>query len=253
MLAPPPIISSLRIKRIPQGSPNYPARLVKRMGLKAPDAIYVAGLSRRLRSPHIAIIGSRIAQPEFLEAASRLGRAISDAGYVVASGLAAGCDEAAQRGAILGRTGSVGLAPKGLARLTSRELSFVGNRMTFISLAHPDDAFHAGLAIARNDVIAALSEALVLISSGVKGGSMYALRWALRNRLPVWCMTDGSRTPEGNAALIRSKLARPLELSQSPTEWMSQIRNGLAEAAIRKPRHVVESRLSQSDWLSGCL
>ena len=80
------------------------------------------------------------------------------------------------------------------------------------------------------DVIAALGDALVLVASGVEGGSKYALRAALRRRTPVWCFECGARTPPANAGLLRAGHARPLSLGGKADAWAEEIIRALPAA-----------------------
>jgi NAD(P)-dependent dehydrogenase (short-subunit alcohol dehydrogenase family) len=61
-----------------------------------------------------------------------------------------------------------------------RGIDAAPGRLTCLGLDRPEVPFSAGLAIRRNDVIAALGDGLILIASGLKGGSAYSVRWALR-------------------------------------------------------------------------
>lgn len=227
---------------------GYPRRLIDELGDEAPLWLFIRGAAGRLRRRQCAVIGSRLAPPRLCAAGFQLGRALASAGVTVTSGLAQGADQAAHDGAMTGRAGSVGVAPRGLMRQSSPGHPDGRARITLIGLGRPEAAFHAGLAIERNYVIAALSSGLVLVASGRKGGSAYALRWALRRGRPVWCFEDGRATPAGNASLIRAGAARPLSLADSPEAWAHEVKSALAVRSARRARRRGEP--VQLDWLA---
>src|SRR5688500_5366223 len=78
--------------------PDYPPLL--RRSPNAPFALFVAGDPSLLWHPAIAIVGSRAATPGGRDNAAAFARAIAGAGFVVASGLAAGVDAAAHQAAL---------------------------------------------------------------------------------------------------------------------------------------------------------
>ncbi|MCH9663484.1 MAG: DNA-protecting protein DprA, partial [Gammaproteobacteria bacterium] len=95
------IVSLLRqsdIRLLHPYSRHYPAMLQE-----IPDrplVLFVRGNLDCLRSVQIAIVGSRRASPPAQRLASSLAQQLSEAGVVVTSGLARGCDIAAHRGTL---------------------------------------------------------------------------------------------------------------------------------------------------------
>src|SRR5262249_35066621 len=85
--------------------PAYPPSLLTMPD--PPPLLYVKGRIDLLHTRSVAIVGSRSATPQGMEDASRFARALSDAGVTVVSGLAAGVDGAAHRGALQGRGSTI--------------------------------------------------------------------------------------------------------------------------------------------------
>src|SRR6201996_42635 len=81
---------------------GYPPRLATLDD--APPLLGVRGAMDALTRPMIAIVGSRNASGAGLKFAGRLAYDLSDAGFVIASGLARGIDQAAHRQSLHGRT-----------------------------------------------------------------------------------------------------------------------------------------------------
>ncbi|MDO8598011.1 MAG: DNA-processing protein DprA, partial [Sulfuricaulis sp.] len=75
---------------------DYPKQLLQISD--PPILIYIRGDRRLLAAPSLAVVGSRNATPQGLANAETFARALSDAGLVIASGLALGIDAAAHRG-----------------------------------------------------------------------------------------------------------------------------------------------------------
>jgi hypothetical protein len=183
-----------------RGRDDYPKKLLCGLGDAAPHWAWLAGASARWSHPACAMIGSRQSPPRLLGAARRLAFALAEAGVAVVSGMATGADTAAHEGARAGRAGTLAVPAMGLltaglpvpgmrnekdgiqnsetrsqkpgCRLQNVE-GKGGNfeRQSWLGLDRPDAPFSAGLAIRRNDVIAALGEVLVLVASGLRGGS----------------------------------------------------------------------------------
>jgi DNA processing protein len=80
------------------GEAGYPPRLA--MLDDAPPLLGVRGTIEVLMRPVIAIVGSRNASGAGLKFAGTLARDLSDAGFVIASGLARGIDQAAHRASL---------------------------------------------------------------------------------------------------------------------------------------------------------
>ena len=81
-----------------EATPEYPLRLVDDRA--APEVLFVRGSIGQLDGPCVAVVGTRSATHYGTSVAAELGAALSDAGVVVISGLAAGIDAAAHEGAL---------------------------------------------------------------------------------------------------------------------------------------------------------
>lgn len=80
---------------IERGSDAYPAD-IERLS-DAPDRLYVRGDPEVLGRPALAIIGSRVATPYGIACSQLAARVAAEAGIVVVSGGALGCDQAGGR------------------------------------------------------------------------------------------------------------------------------------------------------------
>ncbi len=226
-----------------RGGPGYPSRLERQLQQAAPAWVWLAGDDSRFALPACSVIGSRQSPPRFLEAARVLARVLAEAGIAIVSGMAAGADSAAHEGARQGRAGTIAIPARGILAAGLSGPACARQSATALALGRPDEPFSAGLAIRRNDLIAALGQGLVLVAGGLKGGSSHAIRWALARRRPLWCFEAGRQTPPANAHLLRQGLAAPLPLSAGPQSWCASILPALADPPD-------EATFSQPDMLS---
>jgi DNA processing protein len=95
----------LGVSLLAPGEAGYPPRLATLDD--APPLLGVRGAPDVLMRPMIAIVGSRNASGAGLKFAGTLARDLSDAGFVIASGLARGIDQAAHRASVAGGTMAV--------------------------------------------------------------------------------------------------------------------------------------------------
>ena len=191
---------------------DYPRRLKRRLADQAPAVLYGCGDRSFLDAGGLAVVGSRNADEDALEAARLVGELASGAGRTVISGAARGVDAAAMRGTIEAGGRSVGVLANGLARAaTNRKYRqpLLGGKLLLVSPYDPAASFLAGRAMERNHHVYALADAALVVASargsgGTWSGAVDALR---RDAVPVYVRADGGRS-EGLAAL-RRRGARP--------------------------------------------
>jgi DNA processing protein len=90
---------------VASGEAGYPPRLATLDD--APPLLGIRGAAEALMRPMITIVGSRNASGAGLKFAGKLAHDLSEAGFVIASGLARGIDQAAHRTSIDGGTVAV--------------------------------------------------------------------------------------------------------------------------------------------------
>ncbi len=183
------------------GDPGAPAVLFPRG-----DPTVVEGAAR------VAIVGTRSATPYGRQVASELASDLAREGVIVVSGLARGIDGAAHAGA-LRECGAASAPPvavvgTGLDTVypaTNRELwEAVASRGAILSEAALGTKPHPGVFPARNRIIAALSDVVVVVESHRGGGSLYTAEAAARRSIPV-CAVPGSvksRASQGTNGLL---------------------------------------------------
>ncbi len=168
-------------------SAGYPTPFVD--DLEPPLIVFSRGDPDALVGPRVAIVGTRDCTRYGYDIAHRLGAELSEAGVSIVSGLALGIDGAAHAGA-LAVEGAPPIAvvgsgldvvyPKRNASLWHRVAS-AGVVLSEYPLGAAPVAWHFP---ARNRLIAALADVLVVVESQGKGGSMLTVGEALDRGKP---------------------------------------------------------------------
>jgi DNA processing protein len=198
-------------RRITPLDPTYPLRLHK---LGSPPPLTYVGSLEYERA--IAIVGARDAHPEALEFARALAGAVASTGAVVLSGGALGIDGGAHRGALDAGGRTWVLCPTGAHRTYPPEhvslFHEVARRGGTLVWPFPDDtpALRGNFA-ARNRVLAAFADALVVVQAGIPSGALNAAAWARRYQVPCYVAAPPPWLFErfrGSAALLEEHGAK---------------------------------------------
>lgn len=157
----------------------------------APKELYVAGqLSIPLPSPRTAVIGSRKASPQGLEAASDISRTLARHEVTVVSGLAEGIDTAAHVAAIEEGGHTIAVLGTPLNRIYPRKnLQLQETIMRYhliisqFPIGYPIQPKNFVL---RNRTMALISDASIIVEAGDKSGSLHQGWEALRLGRPLF-------------------------------------------------------------------
>jgi DNA processing protein len=166
---------------------RYPTRL--RGFSFSPAVLWVRG-GETEAALTVAIVGSREARPAAARFATRLARRLAMAGVVVVSGGAVGIDAAAHRGALEGRGRTWAVAPTGPQGCFPPEHDALfleigrGPGTMIWPFARPHA--HRSAFLARNRVLVALADVVVVAQAGLKSGAIHAASWARRLKKPLW-------------------------------------------------------------------
>lgn len=167
--------------------PRYPSRL--RALPRPPASIVVQGGSLDAPST-VAVVGSREADGAAAKFAGDLASSLADGGTVVVSGGARGIDAAAHRAALDrgGRTWVVagtdpdGCYPDDHAPLFAAVAEGPGAMLwPFLKPVIPRLGFPA-----RNRILVALADIVVVVQAGARSGALSAARWARKLGKPLW-------------------------------------------------------------------
>jgi DNA processing protein len=179
------------------GRTGYPAALEGDAG--APAVLCASGDTGVLEArAAVAVVGTRSATPYGARVAADLGRRLAAAEVVVVSGLARGIDAAAHAGAL---SAGPGAAPPVAVVGTGLDVPYPKENRALWTRVAASGAVLSEAALgtqarpmvfpARNRIIAALADVVVVVESHRAGGSLYTAEAAARRSIPV-CAVPGS-------------------------------------------------------------
>lgn len=175
---------------------DHPRRLVDDID-PAPVAFRLGRLPP-VDLPSVAIVGTRRASGIGREIARELGMGLAEAGVVVVSGLALGVDGAAHHGAVLaGGAPPVAVVGSGVDvpypaahRSLWADVAAAGCLLAEAPLGARPDAWRFP---ARNRLIVALSDLVVVVESRAAGGSLLTVEEAIRRGVDVMAVPGSLR------------------------------------------------------------
>lgn len=206
------------------GDAGYPARLVD--DTEPPVVVLARGDTGALDGPTVAVVGTRRCTRAGAEVARWFGSALAEAGARVVSGLATGIDAAAHAGALsVDAAPPIGVVGSGLDvvypsrnRALWDRVGTVGVLLSECPLGTPPARWRFP---ARNRLVAALADVVVVVESPKRGGSMYTVAEALARDRPVLAVPGPVRSPaaEGTNWL----LAEGATVACSPADVLAAV------------------------------
>lgn len=221
------------------GAAGYPARLGH---LHAPPPIlHLEGPLGLPAAGAVAIVGSRRATEYGRRQSRDLAGALARLGWTVVSGLAAGIDGAAHRGALDAGGATVGVLGSGLdftyPRSNARLYARIREQGLLASEFRPEERPRAGFFPRRNRIIAALAEAVVVVQAAHGSGALITADLALDLGREVLAVPGpvGPPASEGVFQLLREG-ARPAAGAADVLEALGGVGDGGAGRAPGAPR-----------------
>lgn len=204
------------VRVVPAGDAALPARL--RQTFDPPFGLLVEGdwgaiTGPLAEAPVIAVVGSRRPTPAGARFAEDLAAALAGRGALVVSGLAAGVDAAAHRGALRAGAPTLAVLGCGLAHGYPRANAALRSRISATGAVASEYWLHTPPAPwrfpARNRIVAGLAHAVVVIEAGARSGALITADFALEAGRPVLAVPGApwAAVSEGCNALIRAGAA----------------------------------------------
>jgi len=209
----------------------------------APARLWAVGtLPRR---PAVAIVGTRRADRDALGFARRLARELAERGVGILSGGAEGVDAAARRGALEGEglTWVVQAAPldrpyPGKHRRLFGEILERGGG--WLSETPPGSPAYPSRFLARNRIVAALADAVVVVQAPARSGALSTARRARELGRPLLATPHAPWDPRGEGCL--RLLRKGARLCASADDVAEALGLGRAPRAKRTRRRPLEDR-----------
>jgi len=220
----------------------------------APHCLWLHGPGRLddlVGGRSVALVGSRASTAYGEDAAGSLGADFAARGGTVVSGGAYGIDAAAHRGALAAPDGAtIAVLAGGLDRLYPRGntqlLERIRERHLLVSEAPPGTAPTRWRFLARNRLIAALSQAVVVVEASWRSGALSTARLADQLSRPVGAV-PGPITSAASAGCHRLIRERGAVLITEPAEVLDLLPGGPASGEGRYAAQDELDLLSPSD------
>src|SRR6202051_3647529 len=206
----------LGVSLVAPGEAGYPPRLATLDD--APPLLGVRGALDTLMRPMIAVVGSRNASGAGLKFAGTLARDLGEAGFVIASGLARGIDQAAHRASIA--SGTVAVLAGGHDRVYPPEhegllaeiLDAGGAAISEMQLGHVPRARDFPR---RNRLISGVALGVVVVEAAHRSGSLITARMAAEQGREVFAVPGSPLDPRagGTHDLIKQGATLTTEAS----------------------------------------
>jgi DNA processing protein len=179
---------------------RYPGRLLSTYD--PPFMLYAKGTIHEGALPAVAIVGTRRATSYGLAMAEAIGRDLAEAGVVIVSGMARGCDSAAHKGALSAGGLTTAVLGTGIDKIYPSEnkklydeIAESGLLLSEFPLSTPPLAQNFPI---RNRIISGLSLGVLVIEAPFKSGAMMTARLALDDGRDVYALPGQTTSKASN-------------------------------------------------------
>lgn len=197
--------------RIVANDPRFPKALL--VAYKPPKQIWVEGDLSLLERPSVGVIGTRTPTRYGLGATHDAARELAGQGLVIVSGMAPGLDARAHQGAIDAHGATIAVLGCGIDVRYPRPNLVLRDQVRRSGLVITEFAPGAepfpGNFLRRNRLIAALSQALLVVEGAIKSGTANTVKWMQALGRPVLAVPGriGDPMSAGPNNLIRDGAA----------------------------------------------
>jgi len=181
-----------------------------RLAGSALAGLWVAGELSALAAPTVAIVGTRAPSEDGRRLAQLLASDLGGAGVCVLSGLALGIDAAAHTGALAAGALTIGVLGGGHDRFFPPRNAELARRIVagggaVLSPYPPEHPAYPWQFLARNGIVAALADGVVVVEAAARSGALNTASWAADRGIPVMAFPGDVDRPKaaGCLALIR--------------------------------------------------
>lgn len=171
-------------------SPDYPL-LLKEIHCP-PPLLFVRGKPELLGSACCGMVGSRKASAYGMRNARWIAQELAASGFTIVSGLAAGIDSGAHRGALLARGSTIAILGCGIDRAYPiqnqdllEEIAQTGCVVSEYTLGTEPQPFHFPR---RNRIISGLSLGIIVVEAALRSGSLITARLAMEQGRDVFAV-----------------------------------------------------------------
>ena len=198
--------------------PEYPQRLKNKLRETMPSILFGVGNKKLLNTGGLGVVGSRNITKDDQKFTSEIAKKAALDGRSIVSGGARGVDETAMLSALDSEGTAIGiladgLLEKSLSKKWRKHLK--NNSLVLISTFYPEAGFNVGNAMARNKYIYCLSDAALVVQSGLTGGT---INGAMENLKKEWTPLWVKQTNDSNTGNIQIENAGGIKCKESADE-----------------------------------
>ena len=169
---------SENIRCITKDDPEYPVKMKQDPSM--PNKLYVKGRLPLAEKPAVAVIGARMCSPYGRIQAFRYAKVLSEAGIQIISGMALGIDSEGHKGALEGKMPTFAVLGSGVDVCYPRANRKLYERILWegggvISECPPGTQPMPWCFPARNRIISALADAVLIVEAKENSGSLISL------------------------------------------------------------------------------
>lgn len=187
-------MTRLDMRLLFNGASDFPALLAR--AKDAPAALFVRGSAEALREPKaVAVVGTREPSSYGSRCARKISETLAKDGWCIVSGLAAGIDSEAHRGALAAGGKTVAVLAHGLDRVYPRANAKLADEIleksgALVSEYPPGAPPARGQFVERDRIQSGLALATLLVESDLDGGAMHTVRFAREQGRTVYAMVN---------------------------------------------------------------
>ncbi len=218
-------LEKYNVQAVTQLEPEYPVQL--KALVQPPLIIYTKGkLNLNWFDKALAVVGTRHASNYALEQTEIISASLASAGFTIISGLALGIDSAAHKGALKmpgGRTVAVlANGPEQIVPSSTKAIYRQIEETGFILSEYPPQTLpEKGYFPARNRLVAALSQAVLVSEAADKSGALITANRALELNKPVFGLTGIAGNNQGVHHWIRKGKAKLITCAEDILEELN--------------------------------
>lgn len=184
------------------GHDLYPSKLVDTLEKSAPPVLFCKGNIEIFKQEGVGFCGSRKASEKGLIITSKCAEQLVQRKISIISGYAHGVDLSAHKAALKNGGNTIFVLVEGILRFQKKRevLDFLSDK-NFLAISQfpPLLTWSAMNAMRRNSTIIGLSKAMILVESGLKGGTFAAGEETLKRHQPLFVIDFAAPGPSAEA------------------------------------------------------
>lgn len=230
---------------------RYPPQL--REIADPPPLLYVNGDLNALRSPQIAMVGSRNPTHSGRETAFAFAQALTHAGLTITSGLALGIDAASHQGALAAKGRTIAVLGTGIDRIyptghrsLAVQIAEKGAIISEFPLGSPPIAGHFPQ---RNRIVSGLSLGTLVVEATARSGSLITARLATEQGREVFAIPGSIQSPTAHGChLLLRNGAKLVETSTDILEEITAFQPLITSKSTKTLYNSPKNQLEENEW-----